>query len=69
MSFKYHHSNTQHMATEIGSTRCILCDKKKASSKCLGCLQDFCCNHRQELSKGLDEIEIIHDLVRQTFNE
>lgn len=41
--------------------------------KCGGCLKDFCfnhmTNHRQELSKQLDEIQITRDLFRQTLTE
>ena len=61
------------MATSTIKNRCIICDKEKASFRCEGCLQTFCnkhCNdHRQELSKQLDEIEVTRDLLRQTFNE
>ena len=50
------------MATSTIKNRCIICDKEKASFRCEGCLQTFCnkhCNdHRQELSKQLDEIEV-----------
>jgi chromosome segregation ATPase len=41
--------------------------------KCGGCLQEFCFNHladhRQELSKQLDKIEVSRDLFRQTLTE
>ncbi len=41
--------------------------------KCGGCLQEFCFNHwgdhRQELSKHLDKIEVSRDLFRQTLTE
>jgi hypothetical protein len=42
-------------------------------TKCGGCLKDFCYNHllehRQELNKQLDEIEINCDLIRQSINQ
>lgn len=48
------------MATTPGRTRCKKCGKEKVTSKCSGCFQDFCYvhlgEHRQELSKQLDEI-------------
>ena len=41
--------------------------------KCGGCSRDFCFNHvidhRQELSKQMDEIEVTRDLFRQTLTE
>jgi hypothetical protein len=53
--------------------RCVTCGKERATSKCGGCLQDFCYkhlgDHRQDLSKQLDEIEVMRDLFRQTVNE
>jgi hypothetical protein len=59
------------MATATGRARCITCGKEKATSKCEGCLQDFCFNHltehRQQLSKQLDEIEVNRDQFRQTL--
>jgi hypothetical protein len=61
------------MATATVKNRCVICDKEKASFKCEGCSQTFCYNHvtdhRQELSKQLDEIEVIRDLFRQTLVE
>jgi DNA repair exonuclease SbcCD ATPase subunit len=61
------------MATVGGRTRCVKCGKEKATSKCGGCLQDYCYNdrerHRQELSQQLDEVEVNRDLVRQTLTE
>ncbi len=56
-----------------GLTRCIKCGKEKTTSKCWGCLEDFCYHHlgehRQELNKQFNEIEIEHDLFHQTLNE
>jgi hypothetical protein len=61
------------MATVIGKVRCVTCGKERATSKCAGCLQDFCFNHlgehRQQLNKQLDEIEVHRDLFRQTLTE
>jgi chromosome segregation ATPase len=58
--------------TTVGN-RCVKCDKSNAILKCGGCLQDFCYNHllehRQELSKRLDDIEINCDLIRQSINQ
>ena len=61
------------MATTPGRSRCVTCGKEKATSKCGGCLQDFCNNdfghHRQELSQQLDEVEVNRDLFRQALTE
>ena len=61
------------MATTTIKNRCVICGKEKASLKCEGCSQTFCNkhfnDHRQELSKQLDEIEITRDILRQTLNE
>ena len=61
------------MATVAGRNRCVKCGKDKATLRCGGCLQEFCFNHstdhRQELSKQLDEIEVSRDLFRQTLTE
>jgi ribosome recycling factor len=61
------------MTTAIGKTQCITCGKEKATSKCEGCLQNFCLTHlvehRQQLSRQLDEIEIDRDLFRETLNQ
>jgi chromosome segregation ATPase len=61
------------MAKATGKARCITCDKEKSTVRCDGCSQPFCynhlVNHRQELSKQLDEIEVMSDLFRQTLLE
>jgi predicted transcriptional regulator len=61
------------MATSSGRTRCVTCGKENATSKCAGCLHDFCLNHlvehRQQLSKQSDEIEVSRDIFRQTLTE
>jgi len=61
------------MAATTGKTRCIMCEKEKATSKCSGCLEDFCFNHlvehRQQLGKRLDELENKRNLFRQTLTE
>jgi chromosome segregation ATPase len=61
------------MAAAPGRTRCVKCGKEKATLKCGGCLQDFCYNHstehRNELSKQLDEVETTRDMFRQTLTD
>jgi hypothetical protein len=61
------------MATATKRTLCVKCGKEKAILKCEGCSQDFCYNHfgdhRQELNKQMDEIEVIRDTIRQTITE
>lgn len=61
------------MATATGRNRCNECDKDRATSKCDGCAQHFCLNHliahRQEMSKQLDDIEVIRDIFRDTVNQ
>ena len=58
-------------ATAPGKSRCVVCAKEKATSKCSGCSQDYCFNHlsehRQELARQLDEIEVNRDLFQQTI--
>ncbi|CAF1343063.1 unnamed protein product, partial [Adineta ricciae] len=57
----------------IIKSRCITCDKEKRAVRCEGCLQLFCydhlTDHRQELNKQLDHIELHRDRFRQTLNE
>ena len=61
------------MATGIGKIHCVKCGKDKATLRCGGCLQEFCNkhleDHRQELNKQLDEIEVSRDVFRQTLTE
>ena len=61
------------MATALGKNRCITCGKDKATMRCGGWLQEFCLkhmpDHRQELSKQLDEVEVTRDVFRQTLTE
>jgi chromosome segregation ATPase len=61
------------MASASVKARCGTCGKEKATLKCGGCSQDFCYkhlgDHRQELSKELDDVEVMRDLFRQTVNE
>ena len=61
------------MATPTNQSRCGTCGKGKATSRCVGCLQDFCLTHfiehRQQLSRQLDQIEQDRDLFQQTINE
>lgn len=59
------------MATTPGRTRCTTCERERVTSKCSGCSQDFCYTHlgehRQQLSKQLDEIEAQRDQFKQTI--
>jgi len=61
------------MATATGKTRCVICGKEKATFKCGGCLEEYCYNHlgdhRQELNKQLDQIEVNRDIFRQLLTE
>ena len=61
------------MATAGGKNHCVKCEKVKSTSRCGGCLQEFCHNdighHRQELNEQLDEVEVNRDLFRQTLTE
>ncbi|CAF3811590.1 unnamed protein product [Rotaria sp. Silwood1] len=61
------------MATITSKLYCVKCKKQKATSKCAGCLQDFCYNHliehHEQLSGELDKVEMDHDFVRQTLVE
>ncbi|CAF0730212.1 unnamed protein product [Adineta steineri] len=61
------------MATAAGEARCVKCGKEKSTVRCDGCSQPFCYNHliehRQELDKQLDEIEVNRDLFRQTLTD
>ena len=61
------------MATPSGKACCVICGKEKATLKCRGCLQDFCYNHvadhRQELNRQLDEIEVNRDVFRQALTD
>jgi len=61
------------MATSRIKSRCVICGKEKASVRCEGCSQTFCYrhinDHRQQLNKQLDEIEVTRDLFRQTLSQ
>ena len=61
------------MATAVNKTRCSICGKEKATFRCAGCLEEFCnkhlVEHRQQLHKQLDEIELNRDLFRQSLTE
>jgi len=50
---------------------CFTCNKGKGIFKCEGCSQIFCpkhsIDHRNDLSKQLEEIEITYDIVQQTL--
>ncbi|CAF2464797.1 unnamed protein product [Rotaria sp. Silwood2] len=61
------------MTQALSRTVCIICGKEKAAFKCGGCSQEFCFNHledhKQELSKQFDEVEVNRNIFRQTFTE
>jgi hypothetical protein len=61
------------MAARMDKPRCIMCGKDRSAVRCEGCLQIFCYNHltdhRQELNKQLDEIEVNRDVFRETLTE
>ena len=62
------------MATVASNrTLCDICKKSRGISKCEGCDRIFCYNHftdhRQQLNQDMDEIEVCHDLCRQTLAE
>jgi hypothetical protein len=61
------------MATAGGKARCVTCGKEKSSYKCGGCSKEFCfdhlADHKQDLSKQFDEIEVNRDIFRQTLTE
>jgi len=61
------------MATATGKTRCVICDKEKATMRCGGCSQEFCYkhlgHHRQALNQQLDEIEVNRDIFRQSLTQ
>ncbi|CAF5155127.1 unnamed protein product, partial [Rotaria sp. Silwood1] len=50
---------------------CVVCNKGKGSFKCEGCLRMFCPkhsnDHRNDLSKQLEEIVVARDLIQQTL--
>ena len=58
------------MASANVKAQCLACDKRTATSKCGGCSQDFCYkhpgDHRQELGKQLDDIQIMQDVFCQS---
>jgi hypothetical protein len=61
------------MATARRKAPCFTCGKEKGGVKCEGCSKIFCltdfANHRQELNKQLDEVEVTRDLFRQTLTD
>ena len=50
-------------------TRCTVCEKERSGVRCEGCLQIFCyvhlTDHRQDLDKQLNEIEMNRDEFRE----
>ena len=61
------------MAAWGGKTLCSICQKASGSFTCRGCGKDFCsrhvAEHRQELSKQMDEITTNHDQLKHTMAE
>ena len=61
------------MATATPANPCFTCGKLTGRVKCEGCSKIFCLNdfegHQQELSKQLEEVEVIRDLFRQSLTE
>jgi DNA helicase IV len=61
------------MATATSKTHCVKCGKEKATMRCGGCLKEFCFkhlgDHRQDLNKEFDEIEVNRDLFRQSLTQ
>ena len=61
------------MATATLRNPCFTCGKLTGRVKCEGCSKIFCLNdfegHQQELSKQLEEVEVIRDLFRQSLND
>ena len=61
------------MTTTNDKTQCVTCGKAKATYRCAGCLKEFCfshlAEHRQELNKQLDEIEVHRDLFLETLHQ
>ena len=54
-------------------TQCHRCEKVKGTVKCCGCSQAYCYNHfdehRQELSRKLEEVTVSRDYLLQTLVE
>ena len=61
------------MATATSKSRCFICSKENATTKCSGCENEFCFNHllehRQELSKEFDYLENRRNNFQQTLTE
>ena len=61
------------MTIVINKARCATCLKENAIMKCEGCSQSFCYNHvtdhRQELNKQLEEVEVTCNVIRQSITE
>ncbi len=59
------------MASSLTKVTCIVCMKGKGIFKCEGCSQIFCSrdsiNHRHELSKTLEDVELKRNLIYQIF--
>jgi chromosome segregation ATPase len=61
------------MATASAKNKCVICQKERSEVRCEYCFQTFCykhlIDHRQEVDKTFDEIQMNHDEIRQTLNE
>jgi sugar lactone lactonase YvrE len=61
------------MTTVNSNAHCATCSKGKAILKCEGCMQTFCYNHvidhRQELNKQLEDVEVTCDLIQDTLSK
>ncbi|CAF3969530.1 unnamed protein product [Adineta steineri] len=72
MTYRHLHSSVEDMTSGIRKTHCIKCDKERATSRCTGCLQDFCYNHfidhHRDLNEQLDEMQVNYGLFRQALN-
>jgi len=60
------------MAT-TSKSYCVTCSKQRSTFRCSGCSQEFCFNHltdhKRQLNKQLDEIEINRDLFQRSLND
>ena len=61
------------MAERVGRSQCSRCGKARATVRCGGCFQEFCskhsADHRLELSRQLDDIEVDRDSFHQKLME
>jgi hypothetical protein len=61
------------MSTLTRHNSCVICGKENASLQCEGCSGTFCWNHandhRQELIKQFDSIELNRNLFQERFSQ